>query len=69
MTDIKDFLHRWRAVHIYAAYRTLDELGDVLDELQAEAQAKSITIDELNKAAGGNLVEYVRQALSKRKVT
>jgi hypothetical protein len=64
--DVQEFLYRWRAVHIHAEHRTLDSLGHVLDELVADAKAKSITLEELNKAAGGNLVEYVRQALSQR---
>jgi hypothetical protein len=63
MTEVEYFLHPWRAVRIYADYRTLDELGHVLEQLQAAAKAKSITIDQLNEAAGGNLVEYVREAI------
>jgi hypothetical protein len=64
----ENFLYKWRAVHIYAAHKTLDELGDVLEQLTADAASVSLSLDDLDAGAGGNVVEYVRQALAKREI-
>jgi hypothetical protein len=64
----KNFLYKWRAVNIYAAHRTLDELDVALRQLMADAELEGLSLEELNAAAGGNFLEYVRQACAKRPV-
>jgi hypothetical protein len=67
-SNAERFLYKWRASRIYTGHRTLDELGKVLNELTADAEAEELSLEELNAAAGGSMVDYVRTALAKRPV-
>jgi hypothetical protein len=63
---LKNFSTSGGQLIFYGARRTLDELGNVLEQLTADAKSASLSLDDLNAAAGGNVVDYVRQALAKR---
>jgi hypothetical protein len=57
------FLERWRQAHVYAEQRTLDQLDETVAECIGAAGEDDIAADDLEKAAGGSLKEYLRIAI------
>jgi len=57
------FLERWRQAHVYAEQRTLDQLDETVAECIGAAGEDDIPADDLEKAAGGSLKEYLRVAI------
>jgi hypothetical protein len=57
------FLQRWREAYIYAEPRALEQLDATVAQCIADAAKAGIPTDDLEKAAGGNLKEYLRTAI------
>jgi hypothetical protein len=57
------FLERWREAYVYAEPRALEQLDETVAECIADAEEAGISTDDLEKAAGGNLKEYLRTAI------
>jgi hypothetical protein len=57
-----EFLYSWGASRIYAAHGYPDEVETVIADLLANRAR--IPLDQLEKAAGGSLREYVSTAIS-----
>jgi hypothetical protein len=57
------FLERWRQAHVYAELRALEQLDESAAECIGAAAEDGISADDLEKAAGGNLKEYLRTAI------
>ncbi len=57
------FLERWRQAHVYAELRALEQLDETVAECIGAAAEDGIAADQLEKAAGGNLKEYLRAAI------
>ena len=54
------FLERWR---LYAELRALEQLDETVAECIGAAAEDDISADDLEKAAGGSLKEYLRTAI------
>jgi hypothetical protein len=54
------FLEHWRETNVYARLRALEQLDETVTQMHA-AEA-GISADDLEKAAGGSLKEYLRTA-------
>jgi hypothetical protein len=57
------FLEDWRESRIYAEARALDELDEIVRQCIADAAQAGFPADALEKAAGGSLKEYLREAI------
>jgi hypothetical protein len=57
------FLERWRQAHVYAELRALEQLDETVAECIGAAAEDGISADDLEKAAGGSLKEYLRTAI------
>ena len=57
------FLERWRQAHVYAELRALEQLDETVAECVGAAAEDDISADDLEKAAGGSLKEYLRTAI------
>jgi hypothetical protein len=57
------FLARWRQAHVYAELRALEQLDETVAEGVGAAAEHRISADDLEKAAGGSLKEYLRAAI------
>jgi hypothetical protein len=60
------FLERWRQAHVYAELRALEQLDETVAECIGAAAEDGISADDLEKAAGGSLKEYLAPQLSIR---
>ena len=60
-----EFLKSWRSSYIYAEARDLESLNETVAECVDDAAREGYTRDQLEKAAGGNLVMYIREAIIK----
>jgi hypothetical protein len=56
-------LERWREAYVYAEPRALEQLDETVTECTADAAEAGISADELEKAAGGSLKDYIRTAI------
>jgi hypothetical protein len=57
------FLERWREAYVYAEPRALEQLDETVTECTTDAAEAGISVDELEKAAGGSLKDYIRTAI------
>jgi hypothetical protein len=57
------FLENWREANIYAEPRALEQLDETVAECIGAAADIGISADDLEKAAGGSLKEYLREAI------
>jgi hypothetical protein len=57
------FLENWREASIYAEPRALEQLDETVAECIGAAADIGISADDLEKAAGGSLKEYLRAAI------
>jgi hypothetical protein len=57
------FLEGWREAYVYAEPRALEQLDETVTECTADAAKVGISANELEKAAGGSLKEYIRAAI------
>ena len=57
------FLETWREANIYAEPRALEQLDETVAECIGAAEDIGISADDLKKAAGGSLKEYLRAAI------
>jgi hypothetical protein len=57
------FLENWREASIYAEPRALEQLDETVAECIGAAADIGISADDLEKAAGGSLKEYLREAI------
>jgi predicted phage tail protein len=57
------FLENWREANIYAEPRALEQLDETVAECIGAAADIGISADDLEKAAGGSLKEYLRAAI------
>ena len=57
------FLERWRQAHVYAELRALEQLDETVAECIGAAPEDGFSADDLEKAAGGSLNEYLRTAI------
>jgi hypothetical protein len=57
------FLENWREANIYAEPRALEQLDETVAECIGAAADIGISADDLEKAAGGSLKEYLRVAI------
>jgi hypothetical protein len=57
------FLERWREACVYAEPRALEQLDATVTQCIADAAEAGVSADELEKAAGGSLKEYLRTAI------
>ena len=56
-------LERWRQAHVYAELRALEQLDETVAECIGAAAEDGISADDLEKAAGSSLKEYLRTAI------
>jgi hypothetical protein len=56
------FLERWRQAHVYAELRALEQLDETVAECIGAAAEDGISTDDIEKAAGGSLKEYLARA-------
>ena len=61
-TPIK-FLENWREANVYAEPRALEQLDATVAQCIADAREAGISGDDLARAAGGSLKEYLRAAI------
>ncbi len=57
------FLKNWREANVYAESRALEQLGATVAQCIADAAEAGISADDLARAAGGSLKEYLRAAI------
>lgn len=57
------FLERWRETNVYAEQRALEQLDDTVAQCKSDAAEAGVSADDLEKAAGGGLKEYLRAAI------
>ena len=57
------FLENWREINVYAELRALEQLAATVIECIGDAAEVGISVDDLEKAAGGSLKEYLRAAI------
>jgi hypothetical protein len=57
------FLEDWRESRIYAEARALEQLDATVRQCMTDAAAAGISAADLEKAAGGSLKEYLREAI------
>jgi hypothetical protein len=57
------FLENWRETYVYAELRALEQLDATVIECIGDAAEVGISADDLEKAAGGSLKEYLRTAI------
>jgi len=57
------FLENWREANIYAEPRALEQLDATVAQCIADAAEAGISADDLARAAGGSLKEYLRVAI------
>jgi hypothetical protein len=57
----KEFLEGWRQSYIYAEARFMEQLDEVVAECVDDAKPEGF----LDKAAGGNLRDYIRKAIER----
>jgi hypothetical protein len=58
-----EFLERWREANIYAEPRALEQLDETVAQCVGDAAEGGISTDDLAKAGGGSLKEYLRTAI------
>ena len=56
------FLHNWRETRVYAEARAIEQLDASVVECLIDADAAGFSLDDVEKAAGGNLKEFIRKA-------
>ena len=61
----QEFLTSWRQSRIYAEARPPEALDEAVAECVADGVDEGLTRDALEKAAGGDLRTYIKEALSK----
>jgi hypothetical protein len=61
----QEFLTSWRQSYIYAEARPPEALDEAVAECVADGLDEGHTRDALEKAAGGDLRTFVKEALSK----
>ena len=61
----QEFLTSWRQSRIYAEARPPEALDEAVAECVADGVDEGIRRDALEKAAGGDLRTFVKEALSK----
>jgi len=57
------FLEHWRETNVYAQLRALEQLDETVAQCISDAAEAGISADDLEKAAGGSLKEYLRTAI------
>jgi hypothetical protein len=57
------FLEHWREANVYAELRALEQLDETVTQCISDAAEAGIPSNELEKAAGGSLKEYLRTAI------
>jgi hypothetical protein len=57
------FLKNWREANVYAEPRALEQLDATVAQCIADAAEAGSSTDDLAKAAGGSLKEYLRAAI------
>jgi hypothetical protein len=57
------FLNNWREGNVYAEPRALEQLDATVAQCIADAAEAGISADDLARAAGGSLKEYLRAAI------
>jgi len=57
------FLERWRQAHVYAELRALEQLDETVARMHRRCGRGRHSADDLEKAAGGSLKEYLRTAI------
>jgi len=57
------FLENWREANIYAEPRAVEQLDETVAECIGAAADIGISADDLEKAGGGSLKEYLRAAI------
>jgi hypothetical protein len=57
-----EFLEEWVATYIHQELLRKEEADDLYSQCLSEARSEGINQKELNDAAGGNLVGYLRLA-------
>jgi hypothetical protein len=57
------FLEHWREANVYAEPRALEQLDSTVAQCIADAAEVGISADNLARAAGGSLKEYLRAAI------
>ena len=57
------FLEHWRETNVYAELRALEQLDETVTQCISDAAQAGISTDDLEKAAGGSLKEYLRTAI------
>jgi hypothetical protein len=57
------FLEQWREANVYAQPRALEQLDATITQCIGDAAAAGISAADLEKAAGGSLKEYLRNAI------
>ena len=61
----QEFLTSWRQSHIYAEARPPEALDEAVAECVADGVDDGHTRDALEKAAGGDLRTYIKEAFRK----
>jgi hypothetical protein len=57
------FLEHSRETNVYAQLRALEQLDETATQCKSDAADAGISADDLEKAAGGSLKEYLRAAI------
>jgi hypothetical protein len=60
-----EFLEHWRSTYIYAEARDSEELDATIGECVQDAEEEGFSRADLEKAAGGDLNDYIRRAIEK----
>jgi hypothetical protein len=58
-----EFLKNWREANVYAEPRALEQLDATVAQCIADAAEVGISADDVARAAGGSLKEYLRAAI------
>jgi hypothetical protein len=61
----KEFLEQWRLSYIYSEARFMEQLDEVVAECVDDAKPEGFSRQHLDKAAGGNLRDYIRKAIER----
>jgi hypothetical protein len=65
MANAAEFLARWRVKYVDAEGRILEELDTTVAECGEDANEEGFSREDLDKAAGGDLKAYIREAIAK----
>ena len=66
MATAAEYLRDWVESYVLSELRTQEEVADLVAECIEDAAADGISEGELQMAAGGNLVRYMRNAIRYR---